>query len=192
MDQAPLVNNDIEVEAKVVSALSRADIPVTAVEWTWVPQLDEFQLVVVSRWVDERGPREVYIKILAALKDAGVYDSIPLRKLFVKGPNDPVAQKLIEEIKQVTEGSVHILKHRTRARTDEYSLVFAPYLGSGGSIPSKQLTSSDDLRHFLEKQLAIPGYVVDQALTELGQKDSTTIFNVQLSLRRARKLNLAA
>ena len=44
MDQATLVNSDIEIEGKVVSALSSAQIPVTAVDWNWVPQLDEFRI----------------------------------------------------------------------------------------------------------------------------------------------------
>ena len=49
MDQTPLVNSDIEIEGKLVSALSRARVPVTAVDWNWVPQLEESQLVVDTR-----------------------------------------------------------------------------------------------------------------------------------------------
>jgi hypothetical protein len=192
MDQASLVNSDIEIEAKVVSALSRAGIPVTAVDWNLAPQLDESQLIVVTRWVNERGPREVYTRILEALSDAGVYQSIPIRKLVVKSPSDPVAQKLVDELKRTSEGSIHIVRNRTTNGLPEYTLVFAPYVGSGGPIPSKRLTGNADLRTFLERQLRIHPYVADQALTELGQTDSATIFNVQLSLRRARKLNLAA
>jgi hypothetical protein len=192
MDQATLVNSDIEIEGKVVSALSSAQIPVTAVDWNWVPQLDEFQLIVVSPWVETRGPREVYSRILEALSHAGVYQSIPIRKLFVKSPSDPVAQKLIDELRRISEGSIHIVRSRTRNDTPQYALVFAPYVGSGGPIPSKTVTGNDELRMFLEKQLSIHQYIVDQALTELAQTDSATVFNVQLSLRRARKLNLAA
>jgi hypothetical protein len=192
MDQAPLVESDIEIEAKVVSALSQAKIPVTAVDWDWSPQLNGWQLIVVSRWVEERGPREVYSRILEALLHAGVYQLTPIRKLVVKSPGDPVAQQLIDELKQFSEGAVHIVRSRTRNNTPQYSLVFAPYVGTGGPIPSKTVVGNDELRAFLEKQLAIHQYIVDQTLTELAQRDSATVFNVQLSLRRARKLNLAA
>lgn len=192
MDQTPLVNSDIEIEGKVVSALSRAQIPVTAVDWNWVPQLEESQLIVVTPLVDTRGPRETYARILEALSIAGVYQSIPIRKLFVKSPGDPVAQRLIEDLKRTSEGSIHIVSNTTKTGAVEYAVVFAPYVGSGGAIPSKHLMGSDELRVFLEKRLGIDPYVMDQALAELTQRRSATIFNVQLSLRRAKKLNLAA
>ena len=71
-------------------------------------------------------------------------------------------------------------------------MVFAPYVGSGGPIPSKLLVGDADLRVFLEKHVGIDPYVVDQTLTQLAQKRTATIFNVRLTLRRAKKLNLAA
>jgi hypothetical protein len=192
VDQTPLVNSDIEIEVKVVSALSRAQIPVTAVDWNWVPQLDESQLIVVTPLVDTRGPRETYGRILEALRVAGVYQSIPIRKLFVKSPSDPVAQKLIEELKRTSEGSIHIVSNTTTSGTIQYAVVFAPYVGSGGAIPSKHLVGDAELRDFLEKRLGIDPYAVDQALAELTKRHSATIFNVRLSLRRAKQLNLAA
>lgn len=192
MDQTLLVNDFGEIEGKVVSALSRAQIPITAVDWNWVPQLEESQLIVVTPLVDSRGPRETYARILKALTVAGVYQSIPIRKLFVKSPDDPVAQKVIKELKETSEGSIHIVRDATRNGALQYTMVFAPYVGSGGPIPSKLFSGNDDLREFLEKRLSIDRYHIDQALSELIQKQSTTIVNVQLSLRRAKKLNLAA
>jgi hypothetical protein len=50
----------------------------------------------------------------------------------------------------------------------------------------------NELRTFLEKRLAILPYVVDRILDQLSQKGTASIFNVPLSLRRAKKLNLAA
>jgi hypothetical protein len=192
VDQTPLVNSDIEIEAKVVSALSRAQIPVTAVDWNWVLQIGESQLIVVTSLVDTRGPRETYARILKALSDAGVYQSVPIRKLFVKSPEDPVARKLIEELKRTSYGAVYIVRNTTTNGAAQYNLVFAPYAGSGGAIPSKRLSGIDDLRDFVEKRLGVPKHAVDQALAELSQADSATVFNVRLSLRQAKKLNLAA
>ena len=110
----------------------------------------------------------------------------------MKSPEDPIAQKLMEELKRTAEGSIHIVRSTTADGAPEYTLVFAPYVGSGGPIPSKRLAGNVDLRLFLEKRVGIDQYVVDQAIAELSKRRSATIFNVQLSLRRAKNLNLAA
>jgi hypothetical protein len=192
VDKAALVADDREVEGRVIAALSRAQIPVTAVEWNWVPELHEWQLVVVTSLHDTRGPRETYARIIEALSSAGAYRDIPIRKLFVKSPEDPLAQELVRQLKFTTEGTIHIVRNTAGVGHRQYSVVFAPYVGTGGAIPSVRLQDDDDLRSFLGKRLGIPSYDVDQALSQLAQRGSASIFNVQLNLRRARKLNLAA
>jgi hypothetical protein len=192
VDKDALVANDLEVEGLVIAALSRARIPVTAVEWNWVPQLHEWQLVVVTSLYDTKGPREAYSRIIEALSTAGVYQSVPIRKLFVKSPEDPFAQELVRQLKFTAEGTIHILRNVPGASHPKYSVVFAPYLGTGGAIPSVRLQDDNELHSFLEKRVGIPRYDVDQALRQLAQKGNASIFNVQLNLRRARKLNLAA
>lgn len=192
MDKTPLVANDFDIEGRVVSALSKAQIPVTAVDWDWVPQLEEWQLIVVTSLHDTRGPREAYARILEALLVAGVYQSIPLRKLFVKSPRDPAAQKLVQELKLTTEGNIHITRHTEANGRQQYSVVYAPYVGSGGAIPSKRLEGDDELRVFLQKHLGIHPYTVDKVLLDLTRMPNATVSNVQMSLRRAKRLNLAA
>lgn len=192
MDQAPLVNSDVEIEGRVVAALSRAQVPVTAVNWDWVPQLEESQLIVVTPLVDKLGPRRTYSRILNALSSAGVYQSVPIRKLLVKSPDDPSAKELVAELKRTSEGAIHIFRDTGKNGHLRYSLVFSPYVGSGGAIPSKRIDGNDDLRVFLAKSLGVHAYAVNEALSELAQTDSTTIFNVQLNLRRAKRLKLAA
>lgn len=199
MDQTTLVTRDNEIEGKVVSALSRARIPVTAVNWNWEDEKEQWQLIIVTPWVDTRGPRETYARIFGALSLAGVPASVRVREIFVKSPRDPVAKKLIEELKRTTEGSVHITRDVSKqdaskngAAKSKYSLVFAPYFGRGGAIPSKRLDGEPELRVFLEKSLGVISYIVDQALAELAQRHQATIFNVPMNLRRAKRLKLAA
>lgn len=192
MDKTTLVASDLEVEALVIAALSRARIPVTAIEWNWVPQLEEWQLIVVTSIADTNGPREAYTRIIGALTVAGVYQAVPIRKLFVKSPHDPLAQELVRQLKRMTEGTIHIVRNTGRGRHPNYSVVFSPYLGSGGAIPSVSLRDDRELRDFLEKRLGIQGYLVNQAMVQLGQQGTASVFNVQLNLRRAKKLNLAA
>ena len=67
MDKAALVKSDLEAEGRVIEALSRARIPITLVDWNYVPQLDEWQLVVATPWYDSKGPREANRLIINAL-----------------------------------------------------------------------------------------------------------------------------
>ena len=192
MDKETLVANDVEIEGAVIAALSRAKIPVTAVNWAWVPQLDEWQLVVVTSLHDTKGPHQTYARIIAALSDAGIYQSVPVRRLFVKSPEDPIAKTLVQEIKSTSEGSVHIIRDTANNGHPQYAAVFAPYSGSGGPIPSVRLENDQKLRDFLGKRIGIAPYLIDQALTQLATKGSTSLFNVRLSLKRARALKLVA
>jgi hypothetical protein len=192
VDPTTLVNGDIEIEGKVVSALSRTKIPVNAVDWNWAPDHEESQLIVVTSLVDTRGSRESYLRIFKALSAAGEYKSVLVQKLFVKSPGDPDARKMIKELKQTSETSIYIVRNAPANSAPRYSMVFAPYVGSGGPIPSKGFKDDEELRYFLEKQLGIDLYTVARALAELAKKRHSTIFNVGLSLRRAKKLNLAA
>jgi hypothetical protein len=192
MDKTPLVEkDDLEVEGLVVDALSRAQIPVTAVDWVWVPQFEASQLVVVTSLYDSKGPRETYTRILEALHLAGVYQSVPIKELFVMSPQDPLAHELVRQLKLITEGNLHLSKISQNGRT-EYSVVFTPYLGEGRAIPSVRFRDEQELREFLKKRLAIFSSTVDEACNRLRQTGSTSIFNVRLSLRKAKKLNLAA
>jgi hypothetical protein len=192
MDKTALVTGDREAEGLVIAALSRARIPAIAVEWNWVPDADEWQLTVVSPLFDTKGPRESYSQILEALRQLKVYESVPILKLFVKSPEAPEAKDLVRQLKLVKEGSIHIVKNPATPHQPKYAVVFAPYLGSGGPIPSVHLLDDQALRDFLEKRLGISSYEVDRAISELARKRSTSIFNVQLNLRQARRLNLAA
>lgn len=193
MDKTALVTNDLEIEGQVVEALSRTKIPITAVDWTWVPQFEASQLVVVTPLYDSKGPRETYARIFAALQAAGIYKTAPINEVFVMSPEDPLAKELTRQLKIITEGSVHILRSNGNQRPS-YSVVFAPYLGlgEGGPIPSVKLKSETELRSFLEKRMAIEPYVINEALGKLTLKGSASIFNVPVNQRRLKKLGLAA
>ena len=190
MDQTSLVRNE-EIEGQVILALSRAGIAVTAVDWSEVSQPDKFQLIVTPL-VNERGPRETYARIFKALSTAGLYRSNLVRVLSVKSPDDPFARELVAELKRSIEGSIHITRQGERNGVPRYALVLSPYLGSGGAIPAPEIAGNADLRAFLEKRIGIDPDIVEDAITELSQSVRTTIPNVQLSLRRAKQLNLAA
>lgn len=187
MDKATLVKSDLEAEGRVIGALSRAKIPVTLCDWNYVPQLDEWQLVVATPWYDSKGPREANRLIINAFIQAGVCEHVPMRRFFVKSPNDPTVKTMERELKFLTEGSIHILKHAPL----KYSVIFTPYTGPGGAVPSVQPRDDAELRDFLQNRIGISAYSVDGALSQLATKGHASIPNVQLSSKRAKRLGLA-
>lgn len=186
MDKAALVKSDLEAEGRVIEALSRARIPITLVDWNYVPQLDEWQLVVATPWYDTKGPREANRLIINALLHAGVYEHVPIRRFFVKSPDDPIVKTMERELKFNTEGSIHIVRHEPL----KYSVIFTPYAGPGGAVPSVQITDDAELRDFLQNRIGISAHFADDALSQVVTKGNASIPNVQLSAKRAKQLGL--
>jgi hypothetical protein len=187
MDKAALVKSDLEAEGKVIQALSRANIPITLLDWNYVPQLHEWQLVVATPWYDSRGPRETNRIINDALVQAGVYQEIPIRRLFVKSPRDPMVKIMEKELKFKTEGSIHIVQ----APPARFAVMFTPYTGKGGALPAARFSDQESLCEFLRDRVGIAPTFISDALILLGTKGRASIPNVQLSLKQAQKLGLA-
>lgn len=193
MDKTTLVGTGTpeEIEGLVVESLRRDQIPVTAVDWVWVPQFEASQLVVVTPLYDSKGPRETYARILAALHLAGAYQTVPIKEIVVLSPQDPLAQELARQLKHITEGTLHLTRMSKNGHF-EYSVVFTPYFGTGSAIPSVRFIDEQELRSFLQKRIGVTPHVADGAFNRLHQIGRASIFNVQLTLRKAKKLNLAA
>lgn len=191
MDKATLVKSDLDIGGRVLVALSKAKIPVTLCDWNFVPELDEWQLIIATPWYDTRGPREANAKVIAALQQAGIYSDVPIRRLFVRSPQDTLVKSLEREVKAQTEGTIHIVATTTPNQGPQYSLIFAPFTGPGGALPSKTFFGQEGLRDFLENRLYVSQSEVDQALNELNRKSSASIFHVRLTKREAKNLGLA-
>ncbi len=191
MDKATLVKSDLEIQGLVMEALSRARIPITLCDWNYVPQLDEWQLVIATPWFDIKGPHETNSRIIKAFQEAGIYEEVPMRRLFIKSPHDPLARALEQEIKFRNEGEIFIIDHSRPNHKKVYSVIFMPFTGPGGTVPAKHISDLTDLRSFLEDRLHIHKSSVHDALLELQRKGSASIFHVQLTNREAKKLGLA-
>ncbi len=190
MDKEVLVS-DVEIEGRIMHVLHDLSMPVTLVDLTYVPDADEYQLIIATPWFDEKGPLETYDRIIKALQRAGIYEDVPIRRVVAISPSDPLARNLEREAKTKTEGVIHIIKDDQRNGIERYSLIFAPFVGRGGAVPARYFSGPHQLRDFLEKRLHIHKSSVDEALTELNRKRSASIFHVQLTNREAKKLGLA-
>ncbi len=191
MDKTTLVRTDLETRGQIQNALSLARIPVSLVEVDYIPQLDEWQVFVATPLYDSKGPREAVSRVIKALQDAGIYKDISIRRVFVKSPDDPSIKDLETEVKVRTEGAIHILAYTHANQSEQYSVIFAPFTGPGGAVPSRRFTDSNELRAFLEGEIGISRSSVEEAFSELQHKGSASIFNVQLTRREARKFGLA-
>jgi hypothetical protein len=189
MDKETLVKSDIEIGGLIVDALSQARMPVTLCDWRYVPELEEWQLVIATPWHDKHGPHETYLRLIDALQKAGIYEEVPMRRVFLVSPNDPVVQELEQEIRTRSEGFIHIIRHIDRQR-DSYSVIFAPISGAGGAVPTKHVSSLQSLREFLIYRLHLKHSSVEDALAEIGLKGSSSIFPVHLTARLTKQLGL--
>ena len=189
MDKTTLVRSDLDTQGRVLNALSQAKIPASLVDLDYVPQLDEWQLVIATRLYDDKGPREAYSRVIKALQDVGIYEDIPIRRVFLKSPSDPSVKALEAEVKIKTEGEIYIFV--VGARTPQYSVIFAPFTGPGGAVPSRRFDGLNHLQTFLEDEVGISRSSVDEVVDELKRKGSASIFHVQLTRREAKKIGLA-
>lgn len=162
---------DNEIQGLVLQALSRTQIPVTFCGWNDVEQLDEAQLIIASPWYDTKGPRTAYSAVVDALSHVGVYEEIPMRRVFLKSPNDPIVKILQQEAKEATHGFLHILQHNNGS----YSVVFAPLVGSGGAVPARNFPGKSEGQEFLLNKLRISPRAVEDAFLEAAQRGSSSI-----------------
>lgn len=191
LDKATLVRSDLDIGGRVMAALGRARIPVTLFDWNYVPQLDEWQLIIGTPLYDSKGPREAYTRVFSALKEAGIYQDVPLLRISLRSPQDHLVKALEREMKTEQEGVIHIVDYSKHGHNRQYSVVFSPFSAPGGAVPSRRVSGIEELRELLEERLHIGKSSVDEALLELERRGSASIFHVALTKRQAKMLGLA-
>jgi hypothetical protein len=209
---ATLVNRDIEVGRQIVGALTRANIPVAVYLWAFLPEQEEWQFIIATPLVDSKGPLQAYREVNKALQREGVF---PAKWIFLKSPSDPVLKSLEKASRAVPEeayrvvneqigrnfvedaylyvGSIHVVRYENSKEADsgKYSVIYAPYSGPGGAVPSVKLNSLEALTEFLVERLRIDPSAIEVALKELAHNGSASIPNVQLRTHELRRLGLA-
>jgi hypothetical protein len=190
MDQTTLVNSDLNVGARVMEALSRTKIPITVCKWIYLPELEEWHLVVASPWYDTKGPLKTSGAVIDALERAGIYKKVPMRRVRVTSPDNPLAKSAQQKGSEPREGFVHILKQARPNNGDQYSLIFAPILGPGGALPARRFSTLDNLRLFLAKDLHLRSGSIEDAIDEMKRNGASSVHPVSLGVRQAKKLGL--
>jgi hypothetical protein len=189
MDQATLVKEDRLIEAQVLDALDRASIPVAFCEWNYVPQLEEWQLIIATPWHDSKGPRTAYRAVVDAFEKAGIYQRVPIRRLFLKSPDDSLVKLLQQEPRTRWDGFVHVLRHHGNGKAQDYSLVFTPVTREGAA-PVRRFSTLDDLKVFLTEDLHLSPSSFQGALDEMKRTGAGSIYSVSLTTRQLKQLGL--
>ena len=164
MAKAVLVSQkDIEILGLVLDALNQAQIPVTFCDWNYVEQLGEAQLIIATPWYDTKGPRATYSALIDALQSAGSYEKVPMRRVYLKSPEDPLVELL--EAEEPDEGFLHVLRHRDGS----YSVLFAPLSGPGGPVPARHFSDESETKEFLLDRLHLSQVAAQEAFSEVAQ-----------------------
>jgi len=167
-------------------------MPVSFFDWYYVPQLDEWQLIIATPWFDSKGPRDTWSALVDALQKASIYVQVPTRRVFVKSPDDPLVKTLEQEARQERQGFLHLVRGGPGAKGGQYSVIFAPITGGPGPVPAKHLSNEAELESFLTDRLGVRKSAVEDALAEVRRRGTSSIFPVHLSVRELKKAGLAA
>lgn len=191
MDQTTLVTKDLKAGALLMEALSRTKIPISLCKWIYMPELEEWHLVVASPWYDSKGPLKTSSAVTDALEHAGIYKKIPMRRVRVTSSDDPMVKALQREVREPREGFVHLLKQARSNNGDQYSPIFAPIAGPGGALPARRFSTLDDLTLFLAHDLHLGPRAIEDAVRELKRTGASSVHPVSMGIRHAKKLGLA-
>jgi len=181
MDQTFLVNNDREIGVEVLEALNRAKVPVTLSDWIFVPELDEWQMILAMPWLDSKGVRAAYTALVNTLTGAGIYERVPIRRVVIRSPADPAVEALRRKAKDHRQAVLYVLKHGQR-----YSVVYPAVTSTG----VRDFQDRGQLLRFLSQDVGLRPRVIEDALDQVKRNGVGSIGSLSLSAREAKKLGL--
>jgi len=126
---------------------------------------------------------------LTRFNPRGIYERVPMRRIIIKSPADPIVKALQQEVKEQKQGTAYVLKHGS-----EYSLIFPaafPLTGAGGPVPVARFATPEELRLFLARELHVRPSSIEDALDEVTHSGSASIYPVTLTSRDVKRLGLA-
>jgi hypothetical protein len=96
MDKVALVNLDIERGREILHILDRAKFAVLVALWVYLPEYEDWRLVLSLRQFDSLDPREAYKRIYESLGSAGFTpDKTPPLMIL------PVTDPFIRELRRI-------------------------------------------------------------------------------------------
>jgi hypothetical protein len=216
MDKTTLVESDIRLGNQIIAHLGAAGVDIEDALWVYSPQIEEWRLFIASGLVDKSGPIAAYDALLRALRQGGMLDKVPYRRISLLSPADPMFAKLrfafglrkkqasglpkkqgfegvglrTPEEAYVYEGSIHILRVDRPNRVASYLVMFAPYRGPGGAMPTRELAGEQELQQFLVKEVAVLETIGQNVIGELKLRGSATIDRIRAKEKELKRWGL--
>jgi hypothetical protein len=187
MDKATLVDRDLRIGRDVIGLLRAADLSVDDAFWAYVPQVEEWRLVLSSARVKELGVRNSYLRMSNALHKSPLWNEIPLSRISLLAPDDDVIERLKDLEKHRYEGAIEIIKSDRKNGSASFLVFFAPYKGEGGAVP---LNGTLKLEEFLRDQIGINDSDIHTAFRELDTRGSYSFEGLRLTTAELRKVGL--
>ena len=97
-----------EAGSKLIDALDKVKFPIKAAMWLYKPETDDWQLIIATPLVEQKGPREAYQQILSLLEAFEPPLGISLSDVTVVNPNSNLIRSL-REVAHVDVGEKGIL-----------------------------------------------------------------------------------
>ena len=190
MDQAALVEEDLRIGRDVIGLLAAANLAVSDAFWAYVPQAEEWRLVLSSPAVKTLGVQDSYSRMSNALHKSPLWEEIPLRRISLFAPDEDVIQRLRALEKYRYEGALEVIRNDGKNGRPTFLLFFVPYKGSGGGVPTVALDEKSKLEEFLCDQIGIDDLDLQTALRALESRGSYTFENLHLTTTKLRKVGL--
>jgi hypothetical protein len=97
MGKTTLVDTDIEDGEALLNKLDESKFNVKAALWLYMPDPEEWRLILASPIVDMKGPKKAYETVQSQLQGIGQKDKLSLQNISLVSPDD----KLIKALKSV-------------------------------------------------------------------------------------------
>lgn len=190
MDKTLLVDRDIRIGRDIIGILTAASLSVDDAFWAYMPQVEEWRLVLSSPIVKKLGVRDSHLKMSNALHKSPLLNEIPLNRISLYAPDDDVIRRLETLEKYRYEGALEVIKTDRKDGSPDFLVFFAPYRGSGDT-PQLSLNGESRLQEFLRDEVGISERRIQQAFSELDTRGSYSFENLDLTASRLRGIGLS-
>lgn len=99
MGKATLVDDDMEAGKALLKKLDKTKFDVKAALWFYMPDPEEWRLILASPTVDAEGPKKAYEKVQSQLQGSGQKDKLSLQNISLVSPRDNLIKLLKSAIK---------------------------------------------------------------------------------------------
>ncbi|MCC6357413.1 MAG: hypothetical protein IT450_01605 [Phycisphaerales bacterium] len=106
MGPQALVDTEIERGRRLIQAMDERGIGVSMALWLYHEESSEYWLTIAGKFVDELGKHEAYLRIARILTETGLGEELPLRRVQVVFPDEPLVRSIRKLVKTPAKGLV--------------------------------------------------------------------------------------